>query len=285
MAGHVKLYRSINDNPLWLLERFTKAQAWVDLFMNANWKPGVIDVRGNLVHIGRGQIGWSELTMAKRWKWSNGKVRRFLSYLEKTGNIVQQKTHITTIITICNYERYQSGDTIGGTTDGITDGQQTDNRRYTIEEGKEREEGKEGKNDEGESVCVEENPSITAEDIYAAYPKKVDKGHAIPAIKKAMKKVQPAELLRCVQAYSGSVKGKTERKFIPNPSTWFNGERWADDDAKLIADRDLSTMPWDELVVLYKRHRPANCPTTNGLSMPREQIEERLAKILTEKGI
>jgi hypothetical protein len=126
---------------------------------------------------------------------------------------------------------------------------------------------------------------ITAEDIYAAYPKKVDKGHAIPAIKKAMNKVQPAELLRCVQAYSGSVKGKTERKFIPNPSTWFNGERWADDDVKVIADRDLSTMPWDDLVVLYKQHRPANCPTTNGLSMPREQIEERLAKILTEKGI
>lgn len=112
MAGHVKLHRSINDNDLWLLEPFSKGQAWVDLFLNANWKPGVIDVRGNIVDIGRGQLGWSELTMAKRWQWSRGKVRRFLSFLERSGNIRLRKTHVTTIITICNYEMYQGAPSV-----------------------------------------------------------------------------------------------------------------------------------------------------------------------------
>lgn len=133
MAGYVKLHRQICDNPLWRREPFTKAQAWIDLFLNANWKPGVIDVRGNIVKIDRGQIGWSELTMAKRWKWSREKVRRFLSYLESESKVRQQKTHITTIITIVNYERYQADET----TDETTEKQQKNNRRDTIEEGKE----------------------------------------------------------------------------------------------------------------------------------------------------
>jgi len=195
--------------------------------------------------------------------------------------LTSKTTNKFRIITINNYTTYQDAFDLN---DKLGDKRATSKRQANDKQATATNNDKNEKNKE-ESVCVEENPGTTAEDIYAAYPKKVDKGHAIPAIKKAMKKVQPAELLRCVQAYSGSVKGKTERKFIPNPSTWFNGERWADDDVKLIADRDLSTMPWDELVVLYKQHRPANCPTTNGLSMPREQIEERLAKILGEKGI
>ena len=102
------LHRAINDNKLWLLEPFTKAQAWIDLFMNANWKDKTMSIRGNIIEVKRGQLGWSELTLAKRWRWSRDKVRRFLSYLEKEGNIRQQKTHLTSIITICNYELYQS---------------------------------------------------------------------------------------------------------------------------------------------------------------------------------
>lgn len=147
MSGYVKLHRSINDNPLWTSEPFTKAQAWIDLFLNANWKDGILDIRGNIIEIKRGQLGWSELTMCKRWKWSRTKVRRYLLYLEKTGNLIQQKTNLTTVITICNYDKYQSEDnnydTTDDTTDDTTERQQKDNRRYTIEEGKEGKEGKE----------------------------------------------------------------------------------------------------------------------------------------------
>lgn len=159
MSDWIKLHRSLNDNPLWLLEPFTKAQAWVDLCLNANWKKGSFSVRGNIVDIERGQLGWSELTMAGRWKWSREKVRRYLSYLEKSGNIRQQKTHITSIVTICNYETYQGDDTTDKTTDKTTDEttekQQKNNRRDTIEEGKEGEEGKESLREE----CPEKKTS------------------------------------------------------------------------------------------------------------------------------
>ena len=106
--GYIKLYRSLFDNDIWFLEPFTKAQAWIDLIGNTNHKDNEINIRGNMVKIERGQIGWSELTMAKRWTWSRDKVRRFLKWLETRQQIKQQKTNLTTVITILNYELYQS---------------------------------------------------------------------------------------------------------------------------------------------------------------------------------
>jgi hypothetical protein len=125
--GWVRLHRSIDENFLWFSEPFTKAQAWVDLFMNANHKDSKICIRGNFIDIKRGQIGWSEITMTKRWRWSKNKVRRFLKLLETEQQIEQQKfAKLTTIITINNYESYQSD-----TTDDTTEGLQKDYRRYT----------------------------------------------------------------------------------------------------------------------------------------------------------
>lgn len=125
--GWVRLHRQIEDNELWFLETFTKAQAWIDLFLNANHTDGSINIRGNILPIKRGQIGWSELTMMKRWRWSRDKVRRYLGMLETRQQIIQQKSPLTTVITILKYDEYQKNDT----TDQTTERQQKDNRRYT----------------------------------------------------------------------------------------------------------------------------------------------------------
>jgi hypothetical protein len=42
--GYCKLNRKLFDNELWLLEPFTKGQAWVDLFANANFKDNSFDI-------------------------------------------------------------------------------------------------------------------------------------------------------------------------------------------------------------------------------------------------
>jgi hypothetical protein len=108
MAGWVKVYRQIEENKLWLSEPFTKAQAWLDLIIFANHKDGVFWVRGIEVEVKRGQIGWSEVTMSKRWRWGRNKVRRFLKWLETEQQIEQQKTRVTSLVTILNYDQYQS---------------------------------------------------------------------------------------------------------------------------------------------------------------------------------
>lgn len=112
MKGWISLHRQIESNPLWLLEPFSKAQAWIDLILNANHKDGHFFVRGVKIEIKRGQIGWSEVTMANRWKWSRNKVRRFLKYLEREQQVEQQKVDkITSITTIKNYSKYQNDTT------------------------------------------------------------------------------------------------------------------------------------------------------------------------------
>lgn len=72
----------------------------------------------------------------------------------------------------------------------------------------------------------------SVEAIYAAYPKKVGKGAALKAIRKALSKVERAALLAAVEAFAVFVapkKGTSDWKFVPHPATWFNQERWADE--------------------------------------------------------
>ena len=124
--GWIRLHRKIEDNFLWSLEPFTKAQAWIDILLCANHKDGIMQIRGNVIPIKRGQLGFSELTLMKRWMWSKCRVRRFLKLLETEQQIIQQKDRfITTIITVLNYDRLQSDDkTIQQNI------QQKDSRRY-----------------------------------------------------------------------------------------------------------------------------------------------------------
>ena len=123
MQGYFAVHRKLLTSDMWLSEPFTRGQAWVDLIGLANHTDGFIRVRGTRVNIKRGQLAWSIISLSARWKWSRGKVRRFLRELESNSvqQIVQQKSNLTTLITIVNYNQYQSG----GTTNSTANGQQT----------------------------------------------------------------------------------------------------------------------------------------------------------------
>ena len=121
MSGYIKLYRGIKDNPLWDKEPYSAGQAWIDLLLAANFKDTVIYIRKAKIRLERGQLAWSQLTMAKRWRWSRNRVARFLKDLEEEGMIEQQTGHLTTVTSICNYNKYQAYDTTGEATDDTTD--------------------------------------------------------------------------------------------------------------------------------------------------------------------
>lgn len=129
--GWIKLHRKIMDDPMWLSESFTRAQAWVDLLSLANHKDGYLIVAGERIEIKRGQCGWSMLNLSKRWRWSRGKTKRFVNQLEIDEKIVQQTNTRNSIITICNYNKYQGDDTADETKVGQQTVQQTDIRRDT----------------------------------------------------------------------------------------------------------------------------------------------------------
>lgn len=107
MQGWIKLHRSIQENEFYFSERFTKAQAWIDLILLANHKPATIFLRGVEVNLSRGELARSQVTLASRWKWNERTVNKFLKMLEKREMIHIRSTNVTTIVSIRNYNLYQ----------------------------------------------------------------------------------------------------------------------------------------------------------------------------------
>lgn len=106
--GWIKLYRSSFNNKHYFSEPFTRWQAWTDLLLIANHTIGWVRIRGIKQEVLRGQIGHSMPILCKRWTWSKGKVLRYLNELRDEHQVVLQKTNITTLISIVNYNKYQT---------------------------------------------------------------------------------------------------------------------------------------------------------------------------------
>ena len=64
-------------------------------------------------------------------------------------------------------------------------------------------------------------------ELYALYPKKVDRGHALKAIRKALTKATFEQLSEAVKLFARACATK-DMQFVPGPAPWFNGERWLD---------------------------------------------------------
>ena len=116
-TGYIKLYRSSLNDPLYLKEPFTKWQAWCDLILLAYFAPADFFVRGIRVKAKRGCVYKGTIELAERWKWSRGKVERFLSYLMSDKRVSIQKNNVISCISITNYDKYQQNDTTNNTTD------------------------------------------------------------------------------------------------------------------------------------------------------------------------
>ena len=124
MNGWIRLSRKIFDCWLWNEKPFTKAQAWIDLLLLANYETRKFVLGNELVEVERGSFITSEVKLMKRWGWGKGKTRAFLSLLESDSMIIKNSNRKRTTITIVNYDKYQ----LQQTTDGlITDYERTDN--------------------------------------------------------------------------------------------------------------------------------------------------------------
>ena len=150
--GYVRLHRDLDDCEVFQKrEKYCHKMAWVDMIMLASYKDSYFFIRGVRVDLKRGQLGWSEVSLAKRWVWSREKVRRFLAELTSAGMIeklsslvcfsdessdefqtrqqtIQQKKFVTSIISILNYDKYQRGDTADETANKTAD------ETYTIKD-------------------------------------------------------------------------------------------------------------------------------------------------------
>lgn len=107
MSGWIKLHRKIQESSRYFSQPFCRNMAWVDLLMMANHDDNFFYAHGVRIDVKRGQCGLSIVSLSKRWRWSQGKVKRFLNELANDEQIEQQNSNVTTLITIINYDQYQ----------------------------------------------------------------------------------------------------------------------------------------------------------------------------------
>ena len=151
--GFIKLHRQIQDNWLWKSdEPFDKRSAWIDLILMANWEESTHLINGQLVKQRRGEVLTSIGYLAKRWKWSMNKVRRFVEQLTAEGMVRANGTSYGTSLSIEKYAFFQGGadepntQTARKKTLPLTQKQQGSNKEVTTyKEYKEEKEEKENK--------------------------------------------------------------------------------------------------------------------------------------------
>lgn len=114
--GWIKIYRSIEDDPLWKDEPFDKAHAWIDLILMANHEDRQLLIGNDYFLLKRGQFHTSESKLGNKWKWSRKKVRAYLDLLETMEKVTTVRTTKGTTITVENYNKYQTNGTTKDTT-------------------------------------------------------------------------------------------------------------------------------------------------------------------------
>ena len=128
--GYIKLYRSVltwdwYDNP-------NAFRLFIHLLLTVNWKDG--KWHGEVIK--RGQRLTSVSKLAAELGISTQSIRTAIKRLISTGEITTKATNKWTLITVENYEKYQSftDELTSNLTSNATSGQQTTNKQLTTNE-------------------------------------------------------------------------------------------------------------------------------------------------------
>ena len=125
--GYIKLSRKFFANDMWKEARtFSECEAWLDLIQSARFEatPRKVSIGGREVSYTRSQYPASIRFLAKKWRWTERKVRSFLTKLKKEGMISTECQQGMSVITITNYDKYngkrpESGNDTANDTDNI----------------------------------------------------------------------------------------------------------------------------------------------------------------------
>jgi len=223
-SGWIKLYRQLTENDLWLLEPFTKGQAWVDLLLLANHKPSMMTIKnGKIISLERGDCGISILGLADRWQWSREKVKRFLSTLESKKQVSKKEVENRIIITILNYDTYQDV-TVNVTVNESVNGH--------------KQECKEIKNNNIKEI--KENFNL----FFNSYPLKIDEYKTFILYSTLIneKLVTQSELIKGVEGYNKYLS-QNKQTLIQKPFNWLKNRGWTNDYELIIQEERKRKLP------------------------------------------
>lgn len=141
IPAYVRRSRSSDDHYLWKKDAkkpWHWKEAWEWLYTNAAWRPAGKRLARGVADLQRGQLAVTIRGLAGLWNWSTGAVRYFLKRLAEEAMIESavastkistsfgpRASYRATIITICNYEKFQGAFSgkFAGSTQGLAQGQ------------------------------------------------------------------------------------------------------------------------------------------------------------------
>jgi hypothetical protein len=230
MTGYIKDHRKELHSDIWLMPPMYH-RLWQWLKYKVNYEDAVIPMNDgskftikkgqhltSLRHIAQG-LGYYE---GRAWKEPNPKtVSVILEWMIKTEMIEIERgrgNREYTLITLLNWEKHQRKEEEGNsnyTPDGEGSKQQADIKK---------------KNKEGPKKKEEKTLPPQFEEFWSVYPKTVSKQDAVKAWSKLLKDgVDPSDVITATKNYALDCKAKgTEERYIKNPATFLNGERWKD---------------------------------------------------------
>lgn len=221
--------RGIWDHPEFAPSEFSEREAFLWLVSEAAWKPRTARAGRVVVDLDRGQLCASVRFIAAAWGWSKSRVDRFLKRLENRDMLTTSSGTGQLVITLCNYDKFQSFRDASGTQAGHDPGHERD----TI--GTNYKKGKQGKHEEETVVSLVQstpkprrNDTSQFDEFWTRYPRKVGKGAAQKAYAKAVKAIAHDDLMFALSRQLAGIEAK-DPQFRPHPATWLNSERWNDE--------------------------------------------------------
>lgn len=202
-AGWYRMHRGWMESKDFKPEPFTEREAFIWSIEHAAFEPHSQWFNGRLVDLDRGQLVTSLREMCAEFNWTIKRVRGFIERMTKCRKWAHETAHTHCIITICNYDEYQSADADEGHSRGQAEGTPRAHPGHSQgTQDKKTQEGEEGK--EGEDSAAAESAAAAgeADDLFGDQGGEKPKPQTFPTI----------EALDLWNTYAGRCGWPTVRK-------------------------------------------------------------------------
>ena len=108
MAGYIIIPRDLFSDKMFKKGKANETFAFIDLIQLAEYEDSTTNIKGQIVQLKRGDLSTSIRVLSERWGWSANAVTHALDTLERYGKIKRRKSNLTSVISIVNYDAYQT---------------------------------------------------------------------------------------------------------------------------------------------------------------------------------
>lgn len=238
------------DHPTFKPEPFTEREAWIWLIAEAAFRAHRRRVGSVTVTLTRGQLAHSLRFMADKWRWKEPRVRRFLARLKEDAMIDAASDAGVTVITICNYSKYQRVSLpIDAASDAGSDAPATQLRRKE-EDTKDTKEQQQTQNlppCRAVASATRTDRDKRFEEFWKSYPKRLGANPKAPARKLFVgfikSGVDPDAIIEGARRCATADARKVGTEYIPQAVKWLRDRRWEDYSATGPPQLDFNTPP------------------------------------------